>query len=162
MTLPTTPQITIPKNASKTNNSESDGGDLGDKRFLENVPIPIDYVQLILLVKMLKSGDFPTVMEHREKVIAQMVSSLAESGAGNIVTAWTHSHLIAQILEHNYFVRKGGAKSIIDGANWITGALTIAEIFGAIAVPAALVFSGGGAAAALPAAGALGGILGKK
>lgn len=125
---------------------------LADKRYLENTPIPIDYLQALVLIKILKNPEgietlqklYATKMESEAKII----TGLAQSGAGNIIVAWAHSHIIAMILEHNYYIRKGGAQGLIDGMNWLTGAITLSEIVGNVAVPSVLAFSGVGGASA--------------
>lgn len=132
--------------------------DMGKFRLMENIIVPIDYVQALILVKLMKEKEYGTIKEIftvRDNNIARMVKALAESGAGNLITAWAHSHIIAQLLEHNYYTRKGAAEVLVSGMNWLTGAAATAELVGAFTVPATLVFGGGGGSA-----GALAKILG--
>jgi len=139
----------------------SGSSDPGSFRFMENIIVPIDYVQALILVKLAKEKEYGVIKEifaTRDNNIARMVKALAESGCGNIITAWTHSHIIAQVLEHNYMIRKGGTWAVIEGANWLTGALALAEVIGSFSVPATLVF--GATKGAFSEAGALAKILG--
>jgi len=128
--------------------------DLGAFRFMENIILPIDYVQALLLVKLAKEKEYGVIKEifaTRDNNIARMVKALAESGTANIITAWTHSHMIAQILEHNYMIRKGGTWAVMEGANWLTGAATLDALIGSCGNLATLIFggAGGGSAGAL-------------
>jgi len=120
---------------------------LGQYRLLENIFVPVDLAQALILIKLIKTPEGQRLAEKfGEKWLdtqARMVVALAESGTGNIITAWAHSHLIAMMLEHNYMIRKGGAGGLVAGMNWLTGAVTLAEIIGDINVPSTLVFSGG-------------------
>lgn len=119
---------------------------LAEQRLLEHIPVPIDWVKWVLIARMLRTPDGTQhLMNFATKwieSITHMVNALAQSSAGNIVAAWGHTHLIAQILEQNYMVRSGAAQGIILGLNPLTAAITVAEIFGSIAVPASLAFSG--------------------
>jgi hypothetical protein len=132
--------------------------DMGEFRFMENIIIPIDYVQALLLVKLAKEKQYDVIKEifaTRDNTIARMVKALAEGGGCNLISAWVNGHIIAQLLEHNYMIRKGGAVSIVQGANWLAGTAATAELVGAFSVPATLIFGGGGSSA-----GALAKILG--
>jgi hypothetical protein len=132
--------------------------DPGDFRLMENIIIPIDYVQAFLLVKLAKEKEYGIIKEifaTRDNTIARMVVALAHASAGNLISAWCGQHNIAMLLEHNYMIRKGGAKSLVDGANWLAGAAATSELVGAFTVPTTLVLGGGGSSA-----GALAKILG--
>lgn len=121
---------------------------LNEFRLLENIMIPVDWAMALLLVKAMKTERGAQLIEKfGEKWLdseARIIQALAQSGAGNIITAYSHGHLIAMMLEHSYMIRKGGAGNWIGSMNWLTGATVIAEIFGSIAVPSVLAFSSGG------------------
>ncbi len=139
-----------PSNSNQTSDSNQNSPqpvDLGQFRLLENIPvIPVDWAMALLIIAALKKPEGREMLQAiAEKWLdseARMVAALAQAGAGNVIVGWANSHLIAQILEQNYMIRKGGAKSLIDGMNWLTGATTLAELFGSLAVPATLVYSG--------------------
>jgi hypothetical protein len=158
-----TGQIT-PEQFIENTGGQQPGQDLGDYRFLENIVVPVDWAMALAVIKIAKERKWD-VLENlfkiREDNIGRMVVALAQSGTGNIITAFSHGHLIAMLLEHNYLTRKGSAKSWHDSMAWLTGATTIAEIFGQVAVPSTLVFSAATGEAFSPiGAGALAKILG--
>ncbi len=134
-----------------------------DYRLLEDIIVPIDIAIALLILIVSKAPEGQKLLEKfGEKWLesqTKMVVALAESGSGNIIVAWAHSHLIAMMLEHAYMIRKGGAAGIVSGMNWLTGAITAAEIIGNVAVPSVLAFSGGGPAAG-PAIRSLSSLLG--
>jgi hypothetical protein len=110
--------------------------DLGDFRFMENIFVPMDYVQALLLVKFIKTPDGQALFERlAEKWLdtqKSMVISLAQAGSANLVSAWANSHLIAMLLEHSYLIRKGGAKGLMDGLNNLVAAEEAQKWFTAI------------------------------
>lgn len=120
--------------------------DLGEYRLLENVPfIPVDVLQWALIYKILKQPKgyqmLVSLIKEHYKSVVDIVRPLAQAGTGNLVSAWTHAHLIAQILEHNYLIRKGGAKSIVDGASWITAGAWISGLIGGFSAPSSIAYS---------------------
>ena len=132
--------------------------DVSGLRFMENIPIPIDWAMTIAILKLAKERQW-TILQNlvkiREDNIARMVSALAQASSGNLVSAWAGQHNIAMLLEHNYFIRQGGAAGLVSGMNWLTGGLALSEIVGNFSVPATLIF---GAASGMEA-GALSKIL---
>lgn len=123
--------------------------DLGEKRLLENIPVPVDWVAALIIAKSLKTPEglkFISVLGTKWlDAQAEMVHALAQSGAGNIISAYANAHLIAQILEQNYMIRKGGAAGIMDGLNKLVATEELKTFLSAsINVPGTLVFSGKG------------------
>lgn len=119
--------------------------DMGDWRLLERIPVlnskyfTIDVIQWLLLIQIWKKDPemFERLWEHREEALTKMVTSLAQAGAGNGAIAMGATHIIAQLLEHAYYIRKGGAASIQDSMSKITA-------IDSIAAAASLVFTGAG------------------
>lgn len=129
----------------------SSSSDLSGFRLLENIPVPVDWIGYLLIAKLIKEKPelLAKIVDKWLDAEADMVHALAQAGAGNIITAWAHSHLIAMILEQNYMIRKGGAAGLVSGMNWLTGAEVASSFlsilgahFGDINVPQSLVFSG--------------------
>ncbi len=117
-----------------------------EKRLLDVGLVSPQWIQWLSIIRIMKMPGGPEILQ---KVLhdwlqsqTQIMRALAESGSGNIIVAWAHSHIIAMMLEQNYMIRKGGAAGIMDGLNKLTGTITLAEIFGQIAVPSVLAFSG--------------------
>lgn len=119
---------------------------LEDYRFFENIPIPsIDWAAALIVLKLMKT---PQGLKTLEKLgtewmrsQADIITALAQSGAGNIITAWSHSYIIAMMLEHQYMIRKRGATSLVGTLNWLTGPMALAEIIGNVSTPATIVYS---------------------
>lgn len=78
---------------------------------------------------------------------ARIIGNLAQAGAGNIITAYSHSFLIALMLEQNYMVRQRGADDLIASLNWLTAAQELVNIVQGFAVPEILNFAATGTVA---------------
>ncbi len=122
--------------------------DQGDFRFLERTPLNSDYLtidllQWILILKIYQKNPdmLERLIEHREEAVTKMVNALAQAGSGSSMSAWANAHIIIQLLEHNYYVRKGGAASVVSGLN----ALAVVGAIKDIASAANIVFQGAGA-----------------
>ena len=116
-------------------------------RFLEEgLPIPPDYMLWLFIAYNLKKN--PEMLEKLAlkwmDTQQHIISSLAQAGAGNLITAYSHSFLIALMLEQNYMIRQRGSDDLIASLNWLTGAVELASLVTAFSVPATLVFAGMG------------------
>lgn len=121
------------------------GRDISDFRLAENIPVPIDWILYIVLIKLLRDPKGLDVLKAIATkwldTMARIGSSLAQASPGSLVSSWTHSHILAMMLEHSYMIRKLGARTLVDGSNWLTGVLAAAEVLGDVAGPASLVYS---------------------
>jgi len=139
--------------AQDQNNTVANSNEFGTSlRLMENLPIPADQLQaLIMLFLMWK--DRPLLRDIAKmyfKTLESTMGHLAQAGAGNLITAWTHPILIANILEHNYMIAAGAAGGMEASTQWIAGAMTasnvLASIFGSkgFDVPTTLILAGVG------------------
>jgi hypothetical protein len=112
----------------------------------EGLPIPPDYAFWLAILYMLKKH--PAMLERLAKTFmdkqATIISHLAQAGAGNIVTAYSHSFLIALILEQNYMIRQRGADDLIASLNVLVGAQALTNLLQGFAVPEVLTFAATG------------------
>lgn len=119
-------------------------------RFLEEgLPIPPDYAMWLFIIYSLKKN--PQMLERLAvkwmDTQHRIITALAQAGAGNIVTAYSHSFLIGLMLEQSYWIRQRGADDLISGLNWLTGAEEAGSIIkdilggGGFSVPQVLQFA---------------------
>src|SRR3990170_8482130 len=126
--------------------------DQGEFRLLENLmftpDIPIALIFVAVIARAFKTPEGrKQVIDFAEKFLetqARMVVALAQAGSGNMITAWAYSHLIAMMLEQNYMIRKGGAKSLVDGMNWITAANVLSNLLQGFSSTQSIAFDDGG------------------
>jgi hypothetical protein len=103
-------------------------------RLMEDLPISADYWQA-LAVLFLMWKDRPMlerIIKDYFKVLSETMGHLAQAATGNLITAWTHPILIANILEHNYMIASGAAGGMEQSTQWIAGALTGSSVLSAI------------------------------
>lgn len=114
----------------------------------EGLPIPPDYAFWLAIVYMMKNQ--PAMLERLVKSFwdnqAKMISHLAQAGAGNLVTAYSHSFIIALMLEQNYMIRQQGADDLIASLNVLVGAQTLTNLLQGFAVPEMITFATTGTA----------------
>jgi hypothetical protein len=112
----------------------------------EGLPIPPDYAFWVAIVYMMKNE--PKMLENlAEKFMdaqARIIGSLAQAGAGNIITAYSHSFLISLMLEQNYMIRQRGADDLIVSLNVLVGAQALTNLLQGFAVPEVLTFAATG------------------
>jgi len=112
----------------------------------EGLPIPPDYAFWAAIVYMMKKE--PAMLERLAKQFmetqGQIISHLAQAGAGNLVTAYSHSFLIGLMLEQNYMIRQRGADDLIASLNVLVGAQALTNLLQGFAVPEVLTFAATG------------------
>lgn len=113
-------------------------------RLLEDgLPIPPDYAFWVAIIYMMREQ--PAMLERLAKQYmttqGQIISHMAQAGAGNIITAYSHSFLIALMLEQNYMIRQRGADDLIASLNWLTGAQALTNLLQGFAVPEILTYA---------------------
>jgi hypothetical protein len=112
----------------------------------EGFPLPPDYAFWVAIVYLLKNKPemLKQIVNKFFDTQAKMINSLAQSAAGNIITAYSHSFLIALMLEQNYMIRQRGADDLIVSLNWLTAAQELTNIVQGFAVPEVLTFASTG------------------
>lgn len=96
-----------------------------DARLMENIPVPIDWAMGLVVLYNMRTKDGREFLKDIFKKYMDSVTSicghLAQAGAANIVTAYGHQVLIANILEHNYIMQAAGAGGFATGLNIVVG-----------------------------------------
>lgn len=120
-------------------------------RLMEDIPLPIDQAQSLLLFWMLSRKDgvpfIQKIAHDYFDTIKHSITALAQAGAGNMITAYGHSLIISNMLEHNYMIHQGATRGLADALNWLVaseeGKSWFTAIFGGggFAVPKMLSFS---------------------
>jgi hypothetical protein len=99
-----------------------------DARLGEAIPIPVDWAfWLVALLNMRNKDGLAFLKEVFKKymdTITSVCGHLAQAGAGNILTAYGHQIIIANVLEHNYMMQAGGAGGI---ESVLTPLVTVSE-----------------------------------
>lgn len=112
----------------------------------EGLPIPPDYAFWLAIVYMMKKE--PKMLERLATKFmdaqARIIGGLAQAGAGNLVTAYSHSFIIALMLEQNYMIRQRGADDLIASLNVLVGAQALTNLLQGFAVPEMLTFAATG------------------
>ncbi len=122
------------------------------KRLLEDLPIPADELQALgILFLMWKDRPMlESIIKQYFKVLESTMGHLAQGATANLITAWTHPILIANILEHNYMIASGAAGGMEASTQWIAGAMTASNVLSAVFggkgfdVPSTLILAGVG------------------
>ena len=112
----------------------------------EGLPIPPDHAFWLSIVYMMKKE--PKMLERLAikfmDTQARIIGNLAQAGAGNIITAYSHSFIIALMLEQNYMIRQRGADDLILSLNVLTAEQALAQLLQGFAVPEVLTFAATG------------------
>ena len=101
-----------------------------DARLLEANSLglkPDDIMGLILLFNMRNKEGLAflkDIIKEYLKTIVSVCGHLAQAGAANILTAYGHQILIANVLEHNYMMQAGGAGGF---ENLLTPLMAVSE-----------------------------------